>query len=55
MDQMFAEQAQRHAWLSTAGEQIRRWREEDAAKGEPWEIDSQPKGAGTANNCAGRD
>lgn len=44
LDQMFERQAREHQWLFTAGEQIRRWREEDAAKGEPWEIDREHEG-----------
>jgi flagellar biosynthesis/type III secretory pathway protein FliH len=31
-----AEQQQRHAWLATAAEQIKRWRQEDAEAGMRW-------------------
>ena len=36
IENMHAEQERRHAWIGRAAEQIRRWKEEDAAAGMPW-------------------
>ena len=36
MDKLIADQNRRHAWLYEAGEQVRKWKEEDRLKGEPW-------------------
>jgi hypothetical protein len=35
-DQLINLQLQRHAWLSTASKQVRQWKEEDRANGQPW-------------------
>ena len=36
MERMFAVQEQRLAWLSSAAQQVRKWKAEDAAKGQEW-------------------
>lgn len=36
LDSISERQFQRHSWLFRAGEQIRRWKAEDAAAGMPW-------------------
>lgn len=36
MDRLIDLQLERHAWLSRAAAQIRKWKEEDAERGEPW-------------------
>jgi hypothetical protein len=36
IDQLQASQNERHSWLSTAAEQVRHWRAEDAEAGHPW-------------------
>lgn len=38
--EMTADQERRHAGILTAGEQIRRWRAEDSANGQPWGDDA---------------
>jgi hypothetical protein len=48
---MLAEQERRHAWLYEAGEQIRRWKQEDAAAGQPWGEDT-PREPGAAEKAA---
>ena len=37
IDRLNAMQEERHAWLSIAAAQIRKWREEDEANGIEWE------------------
>ena len=41
MDQVLALQMERHAWLSVAAEQVRRWREEDRRNGIIWADEQQ--------------
>jgi hypothetical protein len=50
-DQLIDLQLQRHAWLSTASRQVRQWKEEDRANGQPWGEENNRE-AGAAEKAA---
>lgn len=46
MDRLIDLQLERQAWIPRAAEQIRRWKEEDAAAGMPWGDSNEGSGRG---------